>query len=97
MLCTGKTNKLLYEGIPADSRIYYTGQYIFFEGDKENNTDTYPLYRIDAADGKNLKKELALDNIYCELYFFEGHLYQYDTVKGNLHRIYRLSARLNVK
>ena len=94
---SGKTNKLLYEGIPADSRIYYTGQYIFFEGDKENNTDTYPLYRIDAADGKNLKKELALDNIYCELYFFEGHLYQYDTVKGNLHRIYRLSARLNVK
>ena len=88
-------NKLLYEGIPADSRIYYTTRYIFFEGDRENGTDTYLLYRIDMADGKNLKQELVLDNIPCELYFFEGYLYQYDTEKGALHRIYRLDSRLN--
>lgn len=69
---------------PPTAAYTIRGNIFFFEGDKENNTDTYPLYRIDAADGKNLKKELALDNIYCELYFFEGHLYQYDTVKGNL-------------
>ena len=90
----GDTKSVLYENIPDDSRVYYAGIYIFFEGVRENDSDTYPLYRINMTDGKNLKQELVLDNIPCELYFFEGYLYQYDTEKGDLHRIYRLNSHL---
>lgn len=66
------------------------GNIFFFEGARENNTDTYPFYRIDSVDGGNLKQVLTLDNIPSELYLFSGQLFQYDTEKGTLNRIYQI-------
>lgn len=87
------TATLIYEGIADNSRIYYTGKYIFFEGEKENGSDRYPFYRIDAHTGDNLTRVLWIDNIPLELYLFENHLFQYDTEKGDLHKVYNLKVR----
>ena len=83
-----ETPSLLFTGdIAPDSRIYPTKTLLFVEGARTPGEKTFPLHRLKYQGGTTCTpmNDLGLDNIPCELYFFEGVFVQYDTQEGDIH------------